>query len=127
MELPEVIKALLNPAAYPEKPPGVELRQTHISYLFFTPEFVYKVKKPVNFGFLDFTTLRKRRFYCEQEVALNGRLAEDVYIDVVAIKKGEGRIGVGGKGRTVEYAVKMKRLPHEKMLNEMLEDSRITD
>ncbi|NOS36040.1 MAG: AAA family ATPase [Deltaproteobacteria bacterium] len=127
MELPEVIKALLNPAAYPEKPPGVELRQTHISYLFFTPEFVYKVKKPVNFGFLDFTTLRKRRFYCEQEVTLNGRLAEDVYIEVVAIKKGKGGIGVGGEGRTVEYAVKMKRLPHEMMLNEMLEDSRITD
>ncbi len=127
MELPEAIKALLNPAAYPEKPPGVELRQTHISYLFFTPEFVYKVKKPVNFGFLDFTTLQKRRFYCEQEVELNRRLAEGVYIDVVTIKEVGGRIQVGGEGRTVEYAVKMKRLPHEMMLNEMLEDGRATD
>jgi hypothetical protein len=128
MSLPEVIKSLLEPASYPERPSGVELKQTHISYLLFTPEFVYKVKKPVDFGFLDFTTLEKRRFFCQQELILNRRMTEGVYIDVVAIVKGgSGKIRVGGgRGETVEYAVKMKRLPAGMMMNRMLEDGRIS-
>ncbi len=128
MSLPEVIRSLLEPSAYPERPSGVELKQTHISYLFFTPEYVYKIKKPVNFGFLDFTTLEKRRFYCHQELTLNRRMTEGVYINVLPIvKKGSGEITVGGKGKTIEYAVKMKRLPPEMMLNRMLEDGRISN
>ena len=75
---------LLDPGAYTEAPEVVEWTQTHISYLFFAGEYVYKVKKPVDFGFLDFTTLEKRRHYCEQEVALNRRLAPDVYLFVPA-------------------------------------------
>jgi len=126
VELPLVVKALLEPRAYPDKPPAVEFLQTHISYLFFTPRFVYKIKKPVNFGFLDFTTLRKRHYYCNREVELNRRLAGDVYRGVVAVKKGRGGIGIGGTGRTIEYAVKMKRLPREEMLNEMVVEGRIT-
>ncbi|MFQ5328571.1 MAG: AAA family ATPase [Thermodesulfobacteriota bacterium] len=126
VELPPLVKALLNPAVYPEAPASVEFRQTHISYLFLTPDFVYKVKKPVNFGFLDFTTLEKRRFFCEQEVTLNRRLARGVYIGVVAITKRGGEIRLEGGGETVEYAVKMRRLPHKMMLNAMVEDGRVT-
>jgi len=126
VELPPVVKALLKPEAYPDQPSAVELRQTHISYLFFTPRFVYKIKKPVNFAFLDFTTLRKRHYYCKREVELNRRLAGDVYRGVVAVKKGREGISIGGKGTTIEYAVEMKRLPREKMLNEMIVGGRIT-
>ncbi|MFQ5428441.1 MAG: AAA family ATPase [Thermodesulfobacteriota bacterium] len=114
-------KELLNPVAYLHAPEEVELRQTHISYLFLTPDFVYKVKKPVNFGFLDFTTLEKRRHYCAEEVRLNSRLAPDVYLGVVEIKEDGGRLIVEGKsGNTVEYAVKMRRLAAENILEEKI-------
>ena len=82
MVLPRHIEGLLDARAYPTpQPPNQEitLRQTHISYLLFTPRFVYKIKKPVDFGFLDFTTLDKRRHFCHEEVRLNRRLAPDVY------------------------------------------------
>ena len=70
-----LVRALLTPEAFPERPTELELRQTHISYLIFTPEFVYKIKKHVDFGFLDFTTLERRRFFCDEEARLNRRLA----------------------------------------------------
>ena len=85
MGLPPLIQSLLRPSAYPDSPDMVELRQTHISYLFFTPRYVYKIKKPVDFGFLDFTTLEKRRFFCHQEIALNKRLSPEIYIGVVEV------------------------------------------
>jgi aminoglycoside phosphotransferase family enzyme/predicted kinase len=118
--LPEHIKALLEPSAYPSNPGRVELRQSHVSYLLFTPEFVYKIKKPVNFGFLDFTSLDKRRFYCEEEVRLNRRLAPEVYLGVVGITGEGGRYLLGGEGEPMEYAVKMRRLSEELGLGRML-------
>ena len=75
MEFSALLTALQDPRIYPEKPEKIELVQTHISAIFLTGEHVYKIKKPVNFGFLDFTTLEKRKFYCQQEVDLNRRLA----------------------------------------------------
>ena len=69
-----VVEALLNSQAYPEEPGKIELIQTHISFVFVTKKFVYKMKKAVNFGFLDFSTLEKRRFFCEKELELNRRL-----------------------------------------------------
>ncbi|MFQ5353720.1 MAG: AAA family ATPase, partial [Thermodesulfobacteriota bacterium] len=120
-------KELLNPEAYVHAPAEVELRQTHISYLFLTPDFVYKVKKPVNFGFLDFTTLEKRRHYCAEEVRLNRRLAPDVYLGVVEIKEDGGRLIVEGKsGNTVEYAVKMRRLAVENILEEKIRQGSVS-
>ncbi len=116
MELPPLIKALLDPRAYPENPEEVRLCQTHISYLFFTPNFVYKIKKPVNFGFLDFTSLDKRKHFCEEEVRLNRRLAPSVYIGVVRIISPGRTPFVGVDGEAVEYAVKMARLPEESIL-----------
>jgi len=78
---------------------------------------VYKLKKPVNYGFLDFTTLDKRRHFCEEEVRLNRRLAPDVYLGVVRVTQGQdGRLSVEGAGETVEYAVCMRRLPAEGMM-----------
>ncbi|KAF0154965.1 MAG: gluconate kinase [Syntrophaceae bacterium] len=106
---------------YPHCPEKVELVQTHISYVFIAGDFVYKVKKPVNFGFLDFTTLEKRKFYCEEELRLNKRLAPSIYLDVVPIVQDDmGRLSPGGDGKTVEYAVRMKKLPLDKMLKILL-------
>lgn len=126
MGLPPIIMDLLDPGSYPEHPGKIELRQTHISYLLFTPEFVYKIKKPVDFGFLDFTTLDKRLFYCEEEVRLNRRLAPDIYIGVVPVVTREGRALMQAEGKPIEYAVKMKRIEADKVLERMLEKDKAT-
>ncbi|UCG99671.1 MAG: gluconokinase [Deltaproteobacteria bacterium] len=112
-----MIDDLLNPALLPDKTERVSIIQTHISLVFLADEFVYKIKKPVNFGFLDFSTLRKRRYYCHQEIILNRRLSKGVYVGVLPIVyDGKNyRMGIG-EGRTVEYAVKMKRLPEEMLM-----------
>src|SRR5205807_877750 len=85
MELAELIEALSRPEAYPGSPDKVDVRHTHISVVFLAGPFAYKVKKPVNLGFLDFSTLEKRRHFCDEEVRLNRRLAPTVYLGVVPI------------------------------------------
>ena len=125
-ELAALVKALSNPKAYPHNPKSVELVQTQISFVFIAGDYVYKVKKPVNFGFLDFTTLEKRRFYCDQEVVLNKRLCANIYVGVVSItKKGKGFL-VEGTGKEVEYAVKMRPLPYQRMMDRMLQRDQVT-
>ncbi len=118
--LPPLIRALLDPAAYPEPPPTVELRQTHISYVLLAGEYVYKIKKPVALGFLDYSTPRRRAYYCRREVQLNRRLAPEVYLGVVPIVERRGRVRVGGPGRVRERAVLMRRLPEAGMLPQLL-------
>jgi aminoglycoside phosphotransferase family enzyme len=122
----QVVEALMKPEAYDEDPGHIELIQTHISFVFLTRNFVYKVKKAVDFGFLDFTTLEKRRFFCEKELELNRRLCGDMYLEVVPINKAYA-IKIKGEGETVEYAVKMKRMPQEKMLSKLLEENKVDD
>jgi len=114
----------MKPETYDEKPGQIELTQTHISFVFLTRNFVYKVKKAVDLGFLDFTTLEKRRFFCEKELELNRRLCGDMYLEVVSINK-SNIIKIKGKGKTVEYAVKMKRMPQEKMMSKLLEEKKV--
>ncbi|MDZ4164688.1 MAG: AAA family ATPase [Smithellaceae bacterium] len=117
----KITPAMLEPSFYPHRPDQVELIQTHVSYIFIAGDYVYKVKKDVNFGFLDFTSLDKRKWYCQEELRLNRRLAPDTYLSVVAINMDEqGRLSHGGSGETVEYAVKMKRLPADRMLKTVL-------
>lgn len=120
----QVIEALMKPEAYEEDPGSIELVQTHISAVFLTKNFVYKVKKAVNFGFLDFTTLEKRRFFCEKELNLNRRLCGDMYLEVVPINKAT-TVKIKGEGETVEYAVKMKRIPQEKIMSRLLEENKV--
>jgi len=120
----QVVEALLKPKAYENNPQGIELVQTHISFVFLTKKFVYKVKKAVNFGFLDFSTLEKRRFFCEKELTLNRRLCEDLYLEVVPINKSDV-IRTKGEGETVEYAVKMRKIPQNKMLSKLLEENKV--
>jgi hypothetical protein len=114
------LKYLLDPQAYPEPTTKVRMLQTHVSYIFLTDRFAYKIKKPVDFGFLDFTTLERRRFYCEEEVRLNRRLCPDIYLGVVELRETDSDVCFYGEGGIVEYAVKMKRLPEEKMLHRLL-------
>jgi len=121
MEFSALVATLQDPQIYPEKPQKIELVQTHISAIFLTDTHAYKVKKPVNFGFLDFTTLEKRKFYCHQEVDLNRRLAPEVYLGVVEIRSHDGRVLIGdGPGEVIEYAVKMKRLPEDCLMDRWL-------
>jgi len=120
----QVVEALLNPEAYEEDPHGIELIQTHISFVFLTRNFVYKIKKAVNLGFLDFTTLERRRFFCQKELELNRRLCGDMYLEVVPINKSTS-IKIKGEGEPVEYAVKMKRMPQEKMMNTLLGEHKV--
>jgi len=124
--LPPHIEALLSPDAYPHAVDRVELRQTHISYVFLAGDFVYKLKKPVDLGFLDFSTLERRRHFCEEEVRLNRRLCEGTYIGVVPVSYVEGEVKVDAKGQAVEYAVKMRRLPDEGMMSLLLEQDAVT-
>ncbi len=125
-QLPELVKALLKPEAYPEETGAVSLIQTQMSFVFLTDQFVYKVKKPVNLGYLDYSTLEKRRYFCEKEVELNLRLCPDAYLGVVAVTEQEGKISTGGSGRVIEYAVKMLRLPQEQMMDSLIESGDIT-
>jgi aminoglycoside phosphotransferase family enzyme len=120
----QVVEAFMKPEAYDEDPGSIEQVQTHISVVFLTQNFVYKVKKAVNFGFLDFTTLEKRRFFCEKELKLNRRLCGDMYLEVVPINKADA-VKIKGEGETVEYAVKMKRMPQESIMSKLLEENKV--
>jgi aminoglycoside phosphotransferase family enzyme/predicted kinase len=121
MDLPQLIQALSDPSAYPYPVEQVEIRQTHISVVFLAGDFVYKIKKPVNPGFLDFTTLEKRRHFCEEEVRLNRRLAPEVYLGVVPVVQSEtGRARFEGSGPAIDWAVKMRRLPEAATFRERL-------
>ena len=125
-QLPELVIALLDSKAYPETPQHVELVQTQMSFIFLSDDYVYKVKKPVNLGYLDYTTLDKRHFYCQREIELNRRLCPEVYLGVVPITKGKGSFLMGGQGEVIEYAVKMCRLSQEAMMDMLLTNNQVS-
>jgi aminoglycoside phosphotransferase family enzyme len=125
-KLPELVQALLDPKIYPDTPQRVEMVQTQMSFVFLTDRFVYKVKKPVDLGYLDYTTLDKRHALCHKEVELNRRLCPDAYLGVLSITRGESGISIEGEGEVIEYAVKMRRLPQERMLDVLLANNQVT-
>lgn len=116
----QVRRAMSDPAFYPHPVTRLEIRETHISAVFLTGAFAYKLKKPLNFGFLDYTNLEIRREKCELEVRLNQRLSRGVYEGVVAISREGGRFFFGDSGEIVEYAVKMKQLDDDAALSSLL-------
>ncbi|MGQ9545591.1 MAG: hypothetical protein ACUVTR_00270 [Dehalococcoidia bacterium] len=124
--LPPVIKALLESQAYPHKPQKIELIQTQMSFVFLAGEYVYKVKKPVNLGYLDYTTLEKRHFFCRRELELNRRLCPSAYLAVVSVVQEKGRFYIERRGKAAEYAVKMKQLPQERMMDVLLRRGEVT-
>jgi len=117
---------MLKPETYPESVGKIELIQTHISFVFLTDKFVYKIKKPVNFGFLDFSTLEKRHVCCGKELQLNRRLCPWIYLEVVPLNMSD-KLRIGGAGETVEYAVKMLRLPQERLMSQLLQKNQVNE
>jgi uncharacterized protein len=122
----ETVQAMLNPDVYFEKPEKVELIQTQMSFIFLAGDFAYKLKKPVNFGYLDYTTLEKRHFLCERELKLNRRLCPETYISVLAITQKNNTIGFEKNGDIIDYVVKMRVLPRNQMLNVLLEKDMVS-
>jgi aminoglycoside phosphotransferase family enzyme len=124
--LPDFIRYLLNPGSYPHRTDDVRLVQTHISYVLLAGDFVYKFKKPMNFGFLNFSTLSKRKHYCNQEILLNRRLCPTIYLGLVSVNKSSGSLSLNGPGEPVEYGVKMVRMPEEKMMVNIIQGGNLT-
>ena len=122
-----MIQGLLSAAAYPHAVSRVELLETHISWVVLTGEFAYKIKKPVELGFLDFGTLEKRRHYCEEELRLNKAWAPDLYLEVVPITQVGDVVRMGGEGTPVEYAVRMRQFEQSMRLDHMIEQGRLSD
>jgi len=114
------IAALTDPAAYPHPVEPVQVVETHISWVLLTGDFAYKVKKPVDYGFVDYSTLERRRHFCEEEVRLNRRLAPDLYLGVVPITGDSRHPKVDGEGEAIEYAVKMREFPQQAQLDRVL-------
>ena len=125
----DLIEFLSKPTSYPHKTDKtIQVIQTQMSLVFLTGDYVYKLHKPVDLGYVDYTTLDKRHYFCEQEVKLNRRLSPDLYYGVLPITADQnGRLELDGKGQTVEYAVKMKTLPSDKMLDKLLASDSVTE
>lgn len=126
--LPALMQAMLNPSFYPhgvQEP--IQLIQTHVSYVFLTGEFVYKVKKPVNFGFLDFSTLEKRQHFCGEEIRLNQRGAGELYLEVVPLTQTADQFQLGGAGEVVDYAVKMVQFPSGRLFSDLFARNELTE
>ncbi|MBI2085494.1 MAG: hypothetical protein HYT71_03195 [Candidatus Aenigmarchaeota archaeon] len=130
MNIKEFIEAMKDPESYPHTTGNIEMKETHISWVFLTGHFAYKVKKPLKFGgILDYSNLANRRLMCEKELVVNRRLNEEMYLETVDIVKGEdGKLHVGyGAGEVVEHAVKMKQMNQRNLLSEIIKRGEITE
>jgi len=123
-----LIRDLSDPRSLPDRTKSVSVIQTHISIVLVGDEYVYKIKKAVHFGFLDFLTLEKRAYYCEQELRLNKRLAEHIYIAVIPIRFDGKKFTMVGRAEdeVKEYAVKMRRIPEERLMKSLYEKGALT-
>ena len=124
--LPPIIQSLLKSEGTPGESGQVNLVQTQMSWILFAGNLVYKMKKPVDLGYVDYTTLEKRQYYCNREVELNRRLCPQSYLGVSTINLADGEYSIDGDGEVVDYAVKMKKLPQEKMLDYLLANNNPT-
>ncbi len=121
-----LIAALQNPALYPHPVTGFQVIETHISWVLLTGEFAYKIKKPMNFGFLDFTELAQRKHFCNEELRLNQRLTQGLYLEVLPITGSAEAPQLGGAGEPIEYALKMRQFPQSQMLNTLQANGELT-
>jgi aminoglycoside phosphotransferase family enzyme/predicted kinase len=127
MEWQQLVSALESPEAYPGTPETIEVRHTHISVVYLADEIVYKIKKPVDLGFLDFSDPKDREFFCHEEVRLNSRMAPGVYLGVVPVALGaDGKPHFEGEGEVLHWAVKMKRLPDDATLSEQMKADKLS-
>lgn len=126
-DLKQKVRFLSSPEAYPHRPASVRAIETHMSWVFLTGERVYKIKKPVRYPFLDFTTLEHRRVTCESELRLNRRLAGKVYRRLLALRRGDkGGFSFRGSGEIVEWVIEMDQLPADDMLDNRIRAGRVT-
>lgn len=129
--LPPLIQQMLQPEFYGDRAASptqtIQLIQTHISYVLLTGEFAYKVKKPMNFGFLNYSTLEARKHFSEEELRLNQRGAAEIYLEVLPITQEGDRYQFGGNGEVVEYAVKMRQFPQETLLTNLFDRGELTE
>lgn len=125
---PPLIQQMLQPGFYPHPvTEPIELIQTHISYVLLTGDYAYKLKKPVNFGFLDFSTLEKRQHFCQEELRLNQRGASELYLEVLPITQSQEKYQLGGSGEPREYVLKMRQFPQATLLSTMFEQGKLND
>ena len=117
------IQAIVQNAAFPGAGAPVDLVETHISWVILTPDFAFKIKKPLNLGFLDFSSLEKRRFYCNEELRLNRRLAPDMYLAVLPI--GQAQIGTA-ELPILDYALQMRRIDNRKQMDRLLQKNQVS-
>jgi aminoglycoside phosphotransferase family enzyme/predicted kinase len=123
----ELIQHLEKPRVYPEASDKVRIKQTYISIICLTGKYAYKFKKPVNYGYLDYTTLEKRKFFCEEEVRLNRRFSPDLYVGVVSLtyERDADTLALEGNGEIIDYAVKMKEVPQQFIMTERIKQGDI--
>ena len=123
----KILNIIKKPGLYGNSIKNVSVIQTHISYVVLTGKYAYKFKKPVNFGFLDFTTLDKRKHFCEEELRLNKRLCPEIYLDVVPITQSNNHIEIAGDGKVIDYAVKMKEFPQKSIMTRLLKKGEVDE
>lgn len=120
------ISEMRRPQLYGRKAGRVRLIQTHTSWVFIAGDYAYKVKKPVNFGFLDYTTLAARKFFCNEEFRLNRLLSPEMYEAVLPITDRFGRLHLGGQGQPIDYCIKMKAFPQSALMTHLLQEHKVT-
>ncbi|GAA6622527.1 AAA family ATPase [Scytonema sp. NUACC26] len=128
ISIPPLIQQMLESGFYPhEVSEPVQLVQTHISYVLLTGKYAYKVKKPLNFGFLDYSTLEKRRHFSYEELRLNQRGAAELYLEVLPIALVDGQYQLGESGEPVEYVLKMLQFPNDTLLSQLFKQGRLDE
>ncbi|BAY95399.1 MULTISPECIES: bifunctional aminoglycoside phosphotransferase/ATP-binding protein [unclassified Tolypothrix] len=126
--LPALIQQMLQPGFYPHAvSEPIQLIQTHVSYVLLTGDYVYKLKKPVNFGFLDYSTLEKRQHFCQEELRLNQRGAGELYLEVLPLTLESEQYHLGGTGEAVEYTLKMRQFPQEALFSSLFEQGKLNE
>lgn len=124
----EQINSLVTEGEFPEPSNHRELIETHISWVIVCDRFVYKIKKPVHYSFLDFSTFELRKHFCEREIELNRRLTNDIYLDVQEIHEWKNTFAVGGeKGTIIDHTVRMNKVDREKQMDVLLMKNKVTN
>ena len=126
-DLPDYITYFLDPSHFDHPVNEVKLVQTHISFVIIAGDFVYKFKKPVDFGFLNFSTLEKREFYCAEELKLNRRLCPDIYLSTMTVNKMDGGFCFNGEGELVEHCLQMKKMDLQQMMGDVIGRGELTN
>ncbi len=123
----EQINELLLKGSFPENSGRPELIETHISWVLLCDRFVYKIKKPIRYSFLDFSTIEKRKYYCEREIELNKRLTDNIYLDVQRVGEISGKFFIGdGNREVVDYVVRMRKLDRDKQMDKLLLNNKVS-